>query len=122
MLIRHSLLITLTLTVGALSANSGDEITNPAQISALTAIEKRLDNLSNRIMACIDSGIAHAECLCNNRTQIREFNAAVEQLFLNHPELIGIDIVNFRNDETGRASMSLEGIQKQAATKPTCSG
>ena len=120
MLIRHSLLITLTLTVGALSANSGDEITNPAQISALTAIQKRLDNLSNLIMTCIDMGTAHTECLCNNEALISEFNTAVKELFSDHPTLAGMDMVRFKMPDGIWVSQSLFGIRKQTQTKQNC--
>lgn len=68
----------------------------------------------------MDSGKSHTDCLCENESQIAEFNKAVEQLVASYPNLETLDLVTFRTTDGELVSQSLVGIKRQAETELTC--
>lgn len=101
-------------------ADESVDITDPAQISGLLAIQDNLDAVSAAIMTCMDRGGKHAACVCEHRELVSRFNASVRDISENHPDLEEYDLVRFRSPEGVWVSQSLKGLRKQAATPLSC--
>ncbi|WP_421868842.1 hypothetical protein [Motiliproteus sp.] len=116
--------ITITLLVLSSFAFSNEEllIENPDQVAQLSNVQANLDVVSTAVMACIESGNGHSDCLCQNQKAIIQFNTSVETLFQKHPELKKHDLVRFMSTDGEWVTQSLQGISQQAgAGQPSCS-
>ena len=114
------LIILLTTITHFVWADEGFDITNPAQVTALHNLQEKLDSVSTAIMGCISSGGSHSSCMCKHRELIAQFNETAKKLFLDHPDLMGLDLVRFRSPEGESVAQSLEGIRKQANADLSC--
>ena len=101
-------------------ADDGIDITDPDQVSALLAVQEKIDSLSSSVMKCMDSGKGHKVCMCDNEALINDFNTTVNKLFELHPELGKLDIVRLKTSDGTSLAQSLSGIKTQANTAPDC--
>jgi hypothetical protein len=101
-------------------ADDGVDITDPGQVAALSHKQDQIDLISSAIMQCMDAGKTHPACMCLHEAIITDFNSSVTELFLNHPVLKDHDLVSFKATDGMWISQSLEGIQRQAGTAPSC--
>jgi len=116
---RLVMLVLLCVTSPAWSGD-GIDVTNPEQVASLLNIQDKLDSVSTAVMACIDSGKAHAVCLCESEATIIDFNGSVMALFDTHPTLKDQDLVSFKGPDDSWISQSLAGIKQQAAMALSC--
>ena len=115
------IVVPLLLAMASISWSAPSvDITDPAQASALVAIQNKIDRISSAVMACIDSGKAHPDCMCQNQSSIVEFNASVTALFMAYPNLAMLDLVQFQAANGLWVTHSLSSIQRQANSPLTC--
>lgn len=83
-------------------------------VAELNAIQMSLDNVSTSVMACIESGGEHTNCLCQNKDVITQFNDSVHSFFERNDHMKNADLVRFKADDGSGVTQSLQGILKQA--------
>lgn len=96
------------------------DITDADQVSALLAVQEKIDSLSSNVMKCMDSGKEHKACMCDNKALINDFNEKVNTLFELHPELEKLDLIRLKTTDGTPLAQSLSGIKIQANTAPDC--
>jgi len=102
------------------TADGNVKITDPGQVAALTRVQERLDQMSGSIMACLDTGMAHGRCMCENRELLAAYASAVQELFEAYPGLARFDLVHFEGPDGILINQSLEGIRRQAQMTLDC--
>ncbi|RDE18078.1 hypothetical protein DV711_18315 [Motiliproteus coralliicola] len=111
---RHLIFLSLLALSSFAFSNEELLIENPDQVAQLSNVQANLDIVSTAVMACIESGNGHSDCLCQNQKAIIQFNTSVETLFHKYPELINHDLVRFMSSDGEWVTQSLQGISKQA--------
>jgi hypothetical protein len=96
------------------------EINNQEIVDDLIVIQNEIDTISSAIMSCMDSGKQHKECMCDNKEKLVNFAKTAQALFDEHPELKGLDLIHYRNQDGTINNQSLLGIKKQASMELSC--
>ncbi len=115
------LFVPLLIWTQAAWSDASVDISEPSEVAALTELQEKVDGISSAVMFCINSGKEHADCLCESKALILDFNSAVERLFTTFPRLAGLDMVSFKKANGAVISQSLSGLEKQSKTALVCS-
>ena len=94
---KHLLLLTFMAAVVPTGTAEAIDITDPAQVASLRAVQQNLDTVTDAVMRCIDAGRPHAACLCEHEKLVTQFNDSVATLISRHPELSQVDLVHFNS-------------------------
>ena len=110
------ILVSTLLFTNIAIANQDQLIEDPKMVAELKAIQMSLDNVSTSVMACIESGGKHTDCLCQNKDVITQFNDNVHSFFERNDHMRNADLVRFKADDGSWVTQSLQSFLKQASS------
>ena len=115
------ILVSTLLFTNIAIANEEQLIEDPKMVAELNVIQISLDNVFTSVMACIESGGEHTNCLCQNKDVITKFNDSVYSFFERNDHMKNAGLVRFKAEDGNWVTQSLQGILKQAnSDEPHC--
>ena len=118
---KPSIIIFLLIVTSFVRADEGIDITDSSQIALLNNLQEELDSVTEAVMACINDGEVHKDCLCKHKDLILKFNASVQALFSSQPDFEKLDLVRFKSPDGMSVTQSLKSIRMQADMELPCS-
>ena len=115
--------IFLAIVIFSTSTNAADTndtviimLEDESEIALAKGLNEDIDNLSDKVMSCMDAGNSNELCMCKNLDLLYEFLKDFDETINNHPKWIGQNVSFMSEKEDGTSegvTLNFIGLQRQ---------